>query len=153
LALVWYAHGDRYFRMLDTWRHEPDAGPFVAYVAESLESACRSAEALLSRLEDLRTGWQAAAGGRAGSLKRRLVMDLAINPIVDVQLAQERLGADPSRFSRVARELAELGIVQETRVPRRRPGRPRVVYEARAVFDVVNDFVAAFRNGEIPSER
>ncbi|MDH4308728.1 MAG: hypothetical protein OEX04_14760, partial [Acidimicrobiia bacterium] len=59
--------------------------------------------------------------------------------------------AEPSRVSRVARELVESGILTETKLPRRRAGRPRTVYEAGPVFDVLNEFVAEFRAGVIPS--
>ena len=150
LALVWYAHGDRYYRMLDTWRSDPDPELFVSYLLESLEAACLSASHLLSGLQSLREQWVETAGGRAGSLKRRMLADLATNPIIDARLAAERLDADASRFSRVARELAQSGVLTETKVLRRRPGRPRTVYEAREVFEIINRFVEEFRAGGIP---
>ena len=151
LALVWYAHGDRYFVMLDGWRANPDPGSFVTYFCESLVSAVGAADVLMARLDRLRVGWAQVISARSGSLKRRMVDDLATNPIVDVRVAAERYDAGPSRFSRVARELVESGILTETKLPRRRAGRPRTVYEAGPVFDVLNEFVAEFRAGVIPS--
>lgn len=151
LALVWYAHGDRYYRMLDGWRVDGDPEPFVAYTAASLIDACEASAVLLGRLDGLRSRWREEAGGRAGSLKRQLIEDLAINPIVDAAVAADRFGADPSRFSRVARELVAAGVVVEAKVGLRRPGRPRTVYEARQVFEVLNDFVDTFRRGEVPT--
>jgi len=148
LALIWYSHGDRYYRALDAWRTLRDPEPWVAYFASSMIEAVAGARTLIDRLADLPDRWLASTPARAGSLKRRLIEDLVAHPIVDIASATERLGATPSAFSRAARSLADAGVLTETRLPRRRRGQPRKVYEARDVFAVLDGFVDQYRTGE-----
>jgi Fic family protein len=152
LSLVWYAHGDRYYDMLNTWRSEASPEPFVAYLAESLTAAAESATSLVRRLSSLAAEWSERAPARRGSLKARIIDDLAVRPIIDSQISAERFDAEPSRFSRVANELEEAGVLTRSNLPRRRRGRPRTVFEARDVFGVFNSFIDSFRAGEIPCE-
>lgn len=147
LSLVWYSHGDRYYRALDGWRQTRDPSPWIAYFAESLLTAIDAAHDLVDQLQSLRERWATAASPRAGSLKQRLIDDLVLNPVVDAHLAGERLGATPSSFSRAARQLEAAEILTATRLQRRRAGRPRNAYEARDVFDVLNAFVESWRSG------
>ena len=145
LALIWYSHGDRYYGALDAWRTLRDPEPWVAYFSQSIIDAVTAAHTLLGHLEQLQKDWFEATAARAGSLKRALLDDLAINPIVDIASATKRYGATPSRFSRTARELVAAGVLTETNLPRRRRGKPPKVYEARGVFDILNAFVEEYR--------
>lgn len=147
ISLVWCSHGDHYFNALDGWRLERDPSPWISYFTSSLVTAADAAQDLLLRLGDLRAKWLGDVPARSGSLKRRLLEDLVASPIVDAAMAASRLDATPSSFSRTARELEEAGVLTETHRQRRRAGRPRTVYEAREVFDTIDDFVAYWRSG------
>ena len=147
LALIWYSHGDRYYGALDSWRAFRNPEPWVAYFSQSLIDAVAAAHRLLNDLHALWADWTTRVPARAGSLKRRLLDDLTAQPIVDIGSAATRYAATPSSFSRAARDLASVGVLAETSLPRRRRGKLRKVYEARQVFEILNAFVERYRRG------
>lgn len=138
ISVVWTARPTRLRTALDSWRTGSHPDLWLNEVVEDLAVVGRAGAELDAALVELGARWAALGAGRAGSLRRRMLRDLLARPVVDSTGAAVRVEADPSRFSRVARELVSEGILVAQPESMGKVGRPTVRYEAVEVRDLVD---------------
>ena len=141
VSVRWAARPTRLRVALDSWRTGSDPSLWPRSVIDDLLVVGTACSDLHEGLAELQTTWLERGGGRTGSLRRKMLRDLPARPVVDSAGATLRMGADPSRFSRVARQLVDEGILVVQPQTPGKVGRPAVRYEAPVVLEFVKEWV------------
>jgi DNA-binding transcriptional ArsR family regulator len=89
------------------------------------------------RLEDLLDDYRSRVETRGRSITALVIEDLPRHPIVDTPSVSMRYEVTPQSAHSALLRLAEAGIVEERPLARRRKGRPRRVFAARELIDVL----------------
>lgn len=139
----WAADSARHAQAYETWRTNPE--DWLRTFTADLRSIGSASQTLCGELTSLQEQWLDAAPGRAGSLRRQLLMGLIERPTIDSAVARDLYEADATRFSRVARELVRDGVLVAVPQLPDGVGRPRLRYGAPAVNAVLDQWMAALR--------
>jgi Fic family protein len=112
LASALVAHRDRYFDLLNAYRHG-DTGPLIASFAESSRVAASESRVTAARLADIPAEWAELTGTvRKGSAAARLLEILPSRPILSAEDATEALKAPTSRVYPAIERLREAGVLR-----------------------------------------
>jgi Fic family protein len=135
ISLVLATEADDYVRGLTTFRGG-DLEDWCSYFAVKTLEATRKARGLATRVRRQRDEWMERAGRpRRGSAALRLIDALAGQPVLDVGVAARLTGASDEAARRAVNRLADAGILTQVTV-----GRRNRAWEAREVFELLNDF-------------
>ena len=134
LASALVAHRDRYFDLLDAYRHG-NTGPLIASFAESSRIAASESRTTAARLADIPAEWAALTGTvRKGSAAARLLEILPARPILSAQDASEALNAPANRVYPAIERLRDAGVLRPL------TGRKRdQIWGAGRVLDELDD--------------
>jgi predicted ArsR family transcriptional regulator len=73
------------------------------------------------------------------SVAAKVIDDLPLHPIVDTQTVAERHGVTPQTAHEALLRLSEAEILFERPLSRRKKGRPRRVFAATELIDLLSD--------------
>ena len=131
-----------YFDALTAYR-TGDAGPIVERFAEACRfaatSGCKLIDAGKAELDAAR---QALSGVRSDAAAWKILPQLIAQPIVNTQYLQTALGLSKSQAERAVATLAQHGVLTA-----RSSSRRSVVWECRAILDILDDYAASLRRG------
>jgi Fic family protein len=112
LASALVAHRDRYFDLLNAYRHG-DARPLVAYFADSSRIAASESRVTAARLAEIPAEWAEMTGTvRKGSAPSRLLEILPSRPILSADDAAEALQAPAGRVYAAIERLRDAGVLR-----------------------------------------
>ncbi len=125
-----------YEQGLTDFRQGEDAA-WCAVFAQATRTAAREAESFAQRIELLQENWLRRAGNpRSDAAARKLIGAIPAQPIVDIPTTMEIAGVSDVAAGRAVDRLEQAGVLQPAR-----PGQKRKrSWEARELFDLVNDF-------------
>jgi Fic family protein len=120
ISIVFAAGTKHYISGLIDFR-EGRADDWIGAFAGAVSMSARSATALGSAIDRLLGELIERAGSpRNGSVARRIVQGLPIQPVVSAESAAEAYGVTPTAARAALNQLQSSGILQPTRVGRRR---------------------------------
>lgn len=127
-------HRERYFEALNDYRRGR-AHTIIAMLAAATSSATTESWKTATDLKQIREAWGRAVGGtRPGTLPHRLLDLLTEEPIVNIGLVVDRIGADPDDAAASIRRLVAAGVLTRARGSRRAP-----VWLAQDILDEIQD--------------
>jgi predicted ArsR family transcriptional regulator len=90
-------------------------------------------------VEDLIDRLRSRVATRGRSVSATLIDDLPTHPVVDTQTIAERYAVTPQSAHEALLRLSEAGILVERSLSRRKKGRPRRVFAAPELNDLLSD--------------
>jgi Fic family protein len=103
---------ERYFSALTAYR-EGDIEPIARVIAEASFSAVANGRRLVRGLREIRANWREILPARRGSASRRILDELAKQPVMDTAFVQRELRISASAAQRAFADLESAGIVRE----------------------------------------
>ena len=129
---------EEYIAGLTAYRSD-DISTWVAFFSETLIEASAYTERLSVALAELADEWQQRASRlRSDSVVHRIVEDLVAAPIMDRQSVSQVYGVSTVTATTALTALVELGVLDERPLRKAKRGRPGRVYQASALFDVLD---------------
>ena len=136
VSIVLAADAARYIGGLEDYRAGRLAD-WVGHFSAAVGASAQAAQALGDRLSSLTTQLLERAGPlRSDAVARRIVESLPSCPIVSAESVAEACTVTPTSARRALNQLAEAGVMQLTRVGRRRDRE----WACDALFDVLDAF-------------
>lgn len=83
------------------------------------------------------TGLRGRIKTRGRSVAARVIDDLPLHPVVDTQTVAGRYGVAPQTAHEALVRLADAEVLVERSLSRRRKGRPRRVFAATELIDLI----------------
>lgn len=103
-------------------------------VIEAVEWMNETTEGLLDLLDRMRSRLET----RGRSVAARVIEDLPLHPVVDTQTVAQRYDVTPQTAHEALIRLSEVEILVERPLSRRKKGRPRRVFAARELIDLLS---------------
>jgi DNA-binding transcriptional ArsR family regulator len=128
------ANTDSYFDALTTYR-DGDPEPIILAVANASFKAIANGRQLVDYLRRIRESWRERIRARSHSATWEVADLLIRQPVVNAKILNEQLGIGPTHVRRHMDVLAEVGVVQLTKVHQR-----GVFWRAQEVLDVLDAF-------------
>jgi predicted ArsR family transcriptional regulator len=94
---------------------------------------------MATSVEDLIDRLRSRVETRGRSVAAMVIDDLAAHPVVDTQTVAERYEVTPQTAHEALLRLSEAGVLVERPLSRRRKGRPRRVFAAAELIDLLSD--------------
>jgi Fic family protein len=126
-----YVHGLWLYRdgQLDVW---------ATWFAEVCEDAADSVAELTDAIAELQSGWQVELSDlRSDSTARRLLAELTTTPVIDVDRAGVNLDVSDRSARSALKTLEDRGILQPLETIPDGPGRPRKLWVAGGLVDLL----------------
>ena len=135
ISLVLATEAGDYVRGLTVFR-EGDVEDWCSYFAVKTLEATRKARNLGARVRTQQEEWIERSGRpRRGSAALRLIELLSGQPVIDIRVAARMTGASEEAARRAVNQLVDAGILTQVTI-----GRRNRAWEARDVFELLNDF-------------
>ena len=156
VSLVLATDRERYVANLVAYRADGDVGcntavnGWVEYFANATTLACERAADFEAQLAEIRGGWLARTGFRAGSAGRLLIDLLPGTPALSIRTAQELTGRSYPAARSAVLALEEAGILHQSS-----KNRKSGIYVAREVVDAFNAYERALAttSGDTSAEK
>jgi Fic family protein len=136
VSVPWSRDTGRYIEGLRSFQ-QGDSDSWLLFAAWSVIEAIDWMAEMTMRLEDLLDDYRSRVETRGRSITALVIEDLPRHPIVDTPSVSMRYEVTPQSAHSALLRLAEAGIVEERPLARRRKGRPRRVFAARELIDVL----------------
>jgi len=128
------ADTDAYFDALTTYR-DGDPEPIILATANASIKAIANGRQLVADLRRIRESWRERIRARSHSATWEVADLLIRQPLVNAKILNEQLGIGPTHARRHMDVLAEVGVVQLTKVHQR-----GVFWRTQEVLDVLDAF-------------
>ena len=144
VSLVLATDQERYITNLAAYRSDGDAGRrsavngWIEYFANATSLACERAAGFEARLMQIRDGWAARMGFRAGSAGQLLIDLLPGTPVVSIKTVQGLIGRSYPASRSAVLALQEAGILRQNS-----KNRKSGIYVAHEVIDAFNAYERA----------
>jgi Fic family protein len=158
VSLVLATDRERYVANLAAYRTDGDAGEerngavngWVEYFANAMSLSCERAAGFEARLAEIREGWLARTGFRAGSAGRLLIDLLPGTPALSIRTAQKLTGRSYPAVRTAVLALVEADILHQSS-----KNRKSGIYVAREVVDAFNAYERALAttSGDASAEK
>jgi hypothetical protein len=119
---------------LTTYR-DGDPEPIILAAANASFKAIANGRQLVADLRRIRESWRERIRARSHSATWEIADLLIRQPVVNAKILNEQLGIGPTHVRRHMDVLAEVGVVQLTKIHQR-----RVFWRAQEVLDVLDAF-------------
>lgn len=127
-----YMAGIRYFQ-------DGDADSWLLYASWSVIEAVDWMKQMAKGVEDLVERLRSRVETRGRSVAAKLIDDLPTHPIVDAQTVAARYHVTPQTAHEALLRLSEAEVLVERPLSRRKKGRPRRVFAAAELIDLLSD--------------
>ena len=138
ISVPWSRNADSYISGLRSFQ-DGDVDAWLLYASWSVIEAvdwmkemAMGVEALIGRLRN-------RVETRGRSVAAKVIDDIAEHPIVDTQTVAARYEVTPQTAHEALLRLGEAGVLVERPLSRRKKGRPRRVFEAAELIDLLGD--------------
>ncbi len=128
---------DRYLHGLWLYRDE-QLDPWATWFAEVCQTAADLVLGLTDAIADLQSRWEVELSDlRSDGTARRLLAELPATPVIDVDRAAATLDVSDRSARSALRTLEERGVLESLEPVPRGPGRPRKLWVAGALADLL----------------
>jgi Fic family protein len=138
VSVPWSRETDRYISGIRSFQ-DGDADSWLLYASWSVIEAVNWMKQMTSGVEELLDRLRSRVETRGRSVAARVIDDLPLRPIVDTQTVAERYGVTPQTAHEALLRLSEAEILFERPLSRRKKGRPRRVFAATELIDLLSD--------------
>jgi Fic family protein len=136
LSVIWAEDTDRYIEGLRAYQ-EGDIDSWLQLFSRSVIRAVEWMTDISDRTIALLAEFRARVDTRGESVTVRVIDDLPVHPIVDSQAVASRYGVTPQSAHAALVRLEEAGVLSERPFARRRKGRPRRMFAATELIDLL----------------
>lgn len=137
VSVPWSRKTDRYISGLRSFQ-DGDVASWLLFASWSIIEAVGWMSETTERLVDLLDQMRSRVETRGRSVAARVIEDLPIHPVVDTPTVAERYGVTPQTAHEALTRLTEAEILVERPLSRRRKGRPRRVFAAQPLIDLLS---------------
>lgn len=138
VSVPWSRDTDRYISGLRAFQ-DGDTDSWLLFASWSVIEAVGWMSDMTGRVEALLDRMRGRIATRGRSVAARVIDDLPLHPIVDTQTVAERYDVTPQTAHEALIRLAEGEILFERPLSRRKKGRPRRVFAATELIDLLSN--------------
>ena len=138
VSVPWSRDTDRYISGIRSFQ-DGDADSWLLYASWSVIEAVDWMKQITSGVEDLLDRLRSRVETRGRSVAAKVIDDLALHPVVDTQTVAERYGVTPQTAHEALLRLSEAEVLVERPLSRRKKGRPRRVFAATELIDLLSN--------------
>ena len=138
VSVPWSRNTDRYISGIRSFQ-DGDADSWLLYASWSVIEAVDWIKETAKRVEDLIDRLRSSVKTRGRSVAAMVIDDLPTHPIVDTQTVAQRYEVTPQAAHEALLRLSEAGVVTEQPLSRRKKGRPRRVFAATELIDLLSN--------------
>lgn len=138
VSVPWSRKTDRYISGIRSFQ-DGDVDSWLLDASWSVIEAVDWMKEMAMSVEDLIHRLRSRVETRGRSVAAMVIDDIADHPIVDTQTVAERYEVTPQTAHEALLRLSEAGVLVERPLSRRRKGRPRRVFAAAELIDLLGD--------------
>jgi Fic family protein len=138
VSVLWSRDTDRYISGLRAFR-DGDTDSWLLFASWSVIEAVGWMSEMTGRVEELLDRMRGRIETRGRSVAARVIDDLSLHPVVDTQTVAQRYDVTPQTAHEALLRLSEAEILVERPLSRRKKGRPRRVFAATELIDLLSD--------------
>lgn len=138
VSVPWSKDTDRYISGLRSFQ-DGDTDSWLLFASWSVIEAVKWMTQMTTGVEELLDRLRNRVETRGRSVAARVIDDLPLHPVVDTQTVAERYGVTPQTAHEALLRLSEAEILVERPLSRRKKGRPRRVFAATELIDLLSD--------------
>lgn len=138
VSVPWSRDTARYVSGLRAFQ-EGDTDSWLLFASWSVIEAVTWMKQTTSRVEELLDRIRGRVRTRGRSVAAKIIDDLPLHPIVDTQTVAERYEVTSQTAHEALVRLSEAGVLVERPLARRKKGRPRRVFAATDLIDLLRD--------------
>ncbi|MGB8360562.1 MAG: Fic family protein [Acidimicrobiia bacterium] len=137
VSVPWSRDTDRYISGIRSFQ-DGDVESWLLFASWSVIEAVRWMNEMTARVEELLDRLRTRIETRGRSVAARVIDDLPRHPVVDTQTVAERYDVTPQTAHEALLRLSEAEILVERPLSRRKKGRPRRVFAATELVDLLS---------------
>lgn len=137
VSIPWSRDTDRYISALRSFQ-DGDVESWILFASWSVIQAVGWMNETTERVSELLDQVRSRVETRGRSVAARVIEDLPLHPIVDTQTVAQRYDVTPQTAHEALMRLSEAEILFERSLTRRKKGRPRRVFAARELIDLLS---------------
>ncbi|CAN5744036.1 hypothetical protein BH23ACT5_BH23ACT5_21620 [soil metagenome] len=138
VSVLWSRNTDRYISGIRSFQ-DGDADSWLLYASWSVIEAVDWMKQMANRVEDVVDRLRSRVETRGRSVAAKVIDDLPAHPVVDTQTVAERYDVTPQTAHEALVRLSEAHVLVERPLSRRRKGRPRRVFAAIELIDLLSN--------------
>lgn len=138
VSVPWSLDTDRYISGLRAFQ-DGDTDSWLLFASWSVIEAVGWMSDMTGRVEDLLDRMRGRIETRGRSVAARVIDDLPLHPVVDTQTVADRYDVAPQTAHEALLRLSDAEILMERPLSRRKKGRPRRVFAATELIDLLSD--------------
>jgi Fic family protein len=138
VSVSWSGNTDRYISGIRSFQ-DGEVDSWLLFASWSVIEAVDWMKEMAKSVEDLIDRLRSRVETRGRSVAAMVINDIADHPIVDTQTVAERYEVTPQTAHEALLRLSEAGVLVERPLSRRRKGRPRRVFAAAELIDLLGD--------------
>jgi Fic family protein len=136
VSVIWSRDKERYVAGLRAYQ-EGDVNAWLTFASLSIVRAVDWMATIADRIGTLLAELHGRVPTRGRSITSRIIDDLTEHPIVDTGSVAKRYGVTPQSAHAALVRLEAAGVLSERSLTRRKKGRPRRVFAAADLIDVL----------------
>jgi Fic family protein len=138
VSVPWSRDTDRYIMGLRAFQ-DGDTDSWLIFASWSVIEAVDWMRGMTEGVEELLDRMRGRIETRGRSVAAKVIDDLPLHPVVDTQTVAERYDVTPQTAHEALVRLSEAEILVERPPSRRKKGRPRRVFAASALIDLLSN--------------
>ncbi len=138
VSVPWSRDTDRYIAGLRAYQ-DGDTDSWLLFASWSVIEAVGWMSEMTGGVEDLLHRMRGRIETRGRSVAAKVIDDLPLHPVVDTQKVAERYDVAPQTAHEALLRLSEAEILEERPLSRRKKGRPRRVFAATELIDLLSN--------------
>jgi len=138
VSVPWSRDTERYIAGIRSFQDE-DPDSWLLFASWSVIEAVDWMKKMVNRMDGLIDRFRSRVQTRGRSVAANVIDDLPLHPVVDTQTVAERYGVTPQTAHEALLRLSEAEILVERPLSRRKNGRPRRVFAATELIDLLSD--------------
>jgi Fic family protein len=138
MSVPWSRDTDRYITGLRSFQ-DGDTDAWLLFASWSVIEAVNWMSEMTGGLHELLDRMRGRIETRGRSVAARVIDDLPLHPVVDTQTVAERYDVAPQTAHEALLRLSEAEVLVERPLSRRKKGRPRRVFAATELIDLLSN--------------
>jgi Fic family protein len=138
VSVPWSRDTDRYISGIRSFQ-DGDTDSWLLYASWSVIEAVNWMTQMTGGVEELLGRMRSRIETRGRSVAARVIDDLPLHPVVDTQTVAERYDVTPQTAHEALLRLSDAEILVERPLSRRKKGRPRRVFAATELIDLLSN--------------
>lgn len=138
VSVPWSRDTERYIAGIRSFQGG-DTDSWLLFAAWSVIEAADWMKQMVNGVDHLIDRFRSRVETRGRSVAAKVIDDLPLHPVVDTQTVAERYGVAPQTAHEALLRLSEAEILVNRPLSRRKKGRPRRVFAATELIDLLSD--------------